>query len=238
MKIGILLTDELRDMLQTDFGRYADMFVALLDGNGFAFSVYDVRAGEYPADIRDCDGYLVTGSRHGAYDDLAWLPPLREFINRLHRRKVALLGVCFGHQIVAQALGGEVEKSEKGWGLGPHEWKIHAHMPWMQPPQEALTLQCIHQDQVVKLPPGAQLLAGSAFCENAAFSIGSHVFCVQGHPEFQAVYVRALLEHLREKIDAPAINAAQEKVDGPVDRALCAQWIAQFFRQAQKSPQP
>lgn len=232
MKIGILLTDELRDALKPRFaGDYADMFVRLLDGNGFSFEVYDVREQQYPPTLHACDGYLITGSRHGAYEDLPWLPPLFAFIRQLHAAQVPLLGVCFGHQAVAQALGGCVEKSAKGWGVGAHTWQLTPAASWLSPPQRTLRLHCIHQDQVVQLPPGAVRLASSDFCENAAYAIGTHIFCVQGHPEFFADYVLALLDILAEKVPPDVLAAARESTVTEVDSRLCAQWMAQFFKQ-------
>ena len=258
MKIGILLADELRDSLKDVFsGNYADMFTDLLDGHGFTFEVYDVREQQYPPAVDACDGYLITGSRHGVYDPLPWLEPLFEFIRRVHAARVPLLGVCFGHQAVAHALGGRAEKSAKGWGMGAHTWKLEKTMPWMKndspftPPlrggaerSEAggvggsateLRLLCIHQDQVAKLPPGATRLAGSDFCGNAAFSIGTHIFCVQGHPEFTAEYVYALLDVLKERAPPEIIAAARKTTAEAVDSKLCAQWMAEFFKQGAAS---
>ena len=121
MKIGILLADELREILAPRFGCYSDMFIRLLDGaasDKFEFTVINARAEEYPAQVDAMDGYLITGSRCGAYEDLPWLEPLFAYIRRLHEARIPLLGICFGHQAVAKALGGRVEKSSKGWALG------------------------------------------------------------------------------------------------------------------------
>jgi len=230
MKIGILLTDDLRDTLQPRFGCYPDMFKALLQGNDFTYQTYDVRANIYPDNPHDCDGYIITGSRHGVGDSLPWLDGLFAYIRRLEKAQIKLLGICFGHQAVAAALGGAVEKSDKGWGVGLQQWEVIEQAPWMPNSLRSLSLLASHQDQVTQLPAAARLLIASDFCPCAAFSIGDHVFCLQGHPEFMPDYSRALLEYRRDDMLAADWQKAAASVDAPSDQALCADMIAAFFR--------
>lgn len=229
MHIGILLADELREGLGDIFGDYAEMFRELLQDGGFRYTDYDIRHQPCPP-LDACDGYLITGSRHGVYDDLPWLPRLFDFIRRAHAHKTPLLGICFGHQAVAAALGGQVEKSEKGWGLGAHEWQVRQSSAWMTPSLPALRLLCVHQDQVLTLPADGVLLAGSDFCPNAAFSLGEHIFCLQGHPEFLPRYVYALLEYRKQDAPPAVVAEAARTTAMPVDRDTCAQWMINFFR--------
>ena len=118
MKIGILQTGHAPDALIDDTGDYDEMFRDLLGGHGFTFATFAVVDGQFPDSAKDADGWLITGSRHGAYDDLPWIPPLEDLIRDIHARGLPLIGVCFGHQIIAQALGGKVEKFKGGWAIG------------------------------------------------------------------------------------------------------------------------
>ena len=230
MKIGILLTDDLRDLLQPRFGCYPDMFKTLLQGNDFTYEVYDVRKNRYPDNLQDCDGYIITGSRHGVNDPLPWLDGLFAYVRRLQAARIKLLGICFGHQAVAYALGGRVEKSNKGWGVGLQQWKVIERAPWMPASLASLSLLASHQDQVTQLPATARLLIGSPFCPYAAFSIDDHIFCLQGHPEFTPDYSRALLEYRHDDMPTADWQQAADSVDSPSDQTLCAEMIAAFFR--------
>lgn len=237
MKIGVLLTDDVRDTLQPQFGRYAGMFRDLLNGaNGagpnYDFAVYDAREGEGPRAPEECDGYVVTGSRSSVYDDLPWLPPLFARLRDLHNAGRPIAGICFGHQALAVALGGKVHKSPGGWLLGLQEFPMLEHAPWMTPTLSRLRLLYSCQDQVCALPPGATVLAGNESCPNAAFVAGKS-FAVQGHPEFTPAFSRALLEFRRDDVDPQILKERAESADGENDSQICAQWIRNLFaRQA------
>lgn len=245
MKIGILQTDDVRDALQAQHGHYPDMFKGLLRGFGFEFATFDVRQNQYPSEPKACQGYIVTGSRHSTYDpQVAWIPALKDFIrNNFEQAGVPLLGVCFGHQVVADALGGQNVKSQKGWGLGLHEWQVVRRAAWMRgdsdsdsdsPPRDSLSLYVSHQDQVETLPQGAEVLLASEFCANAAYAIDERIFCLQGHPEFTSEFSKALI-HLREEANDISHEVSEERLrscDTPADTARCASWIARFFKKA------
>jgi len=124
MKIGILQTGHSPAELLGDLGNYGQLFVKLLDGQGFTFEIFDVLNMQFPDGPTDCDGWLITGSRHGAYEDLPFIPPLEDLIRAVYATDRPLVGICFGHQIIAQALGGTVEKFAGGWAVGrqTYDW--------------------------------------------------------------------------------------------------------------------
>ena len=143
MKIGILRTGHSPDGMIEALGDYDEMFVRLLDGHGFTFQTFSVMDGEFPSGPQDADGWLITGSKHGAYEDHAWIPPLEELIRDINITGKPMIGVCFGHQIIAQALGGKVEKFAGGWSVGRTEYTMDGR---------TVALNAWHQDQVTRLP--------------------------------------------------------------------------------------
>jgi len=187
MKIGILQTGTLPDDLAKRWGQYPARFEELLSGQGFDYAAYHVEAGQFPSSAEACDGWLITGSKHGAYEDHDWIPPLESFIRDIVAADRPLVGICFGHQIIAQALGGRVVKFDGGWSVGPQNYAWQGH---------DITLNAWHQDQVVERPADATVLASSDFCENAALLYGDHIFTVQAHPEFTADFLVDLAERI------------------------------------------
>jgi GMP synthase-like glutamine amidotransferase len=236
MRIGILQTGAVRGELQGEFGDYPTMFRALLTNaagdDPIEFRDYDVQRGEIPATIDECDAYLITGSRESVYDDLPWLPRLEEFVRDLDAERHPLVGICFGHQLIAQALGGETRKASQGWGVGVQRSSVLAPDRWMQPFKPEIKLLASHQDQVVELPARAKRFAGSAFCPNAGFTIGEHIVTFQGHPEFVKGYSRALLEARRATLGDDVYARGVESLDEPVDSSLVARWILNFVAAA------
>lgn len=223
MLIGILQTGQSPDMLRGQFGDYPDMFQQLLAEQGFAFRTFHVEAMEFPEDVHQCDGWLITGSRHGAYEDHPFIKPLESFIRDAYAEQVPLVGICFGHQIIAQALGGKVEKFAGGWSVGPQSYDFNG---------DRLTLNAWHQDQVTVRPPGAEVAACSEFCENAALVYGDRAFTVQAHPEFRGPFMDGLI-HTRGKgvVPQPLLDAAEGRLGTPTDSAAMAARIAAFFKQ-------
>ena len=230
MRIGILETGGPPEPLELAFGDYALMFERLL-GEGFAYQVYDVAGGALPAAPADCDAYVVTGSPAGVYDDLPWIAPLKDFL-RAAKGQAALVGVCFGHQVMAEAFGGRVIKSDKGWGVGLHTYRVLEREPWMDA-AATVSAPASHQDQVVELPPGARVFAASAFTPMGALVYGDQpAISIQLHPEFEPAYAKALIEGRRgTRLPQEQAAAAIASLDLPDDRARLGEWIVRFLRE-------
>ncbi|MDZ7908055.1 MAG: type 1 glutamine amidotransferase [Gemmobacter sp.] len=227
MLIGILQTGQAPDALAAQSGDYPDMFQRLLAEQGLSFRTYRVLDLEFPASVSECDGWLITGSRFGAYEDHAFIPPLEDFIRQAFAQAVPMVGICFGHQIIAQALGGKVEKFAGGWSVGPTEYDFGG---------QALRLNAWHQDQVVERPAMAQVAGRSAFCENAALVYDDRIFTVQAHPEFRSEFVDGLMK-TRGKGVVPdrLMEEAGARLDQPIDDQILARRIADFFKAPRKA---
>jgi GMP synthase-like glutamine amidotransferase len=205
------------------------MFQALLAGRGYDWRTFDVRDGAWPSAPRECDAYIVTGSSAGVYEPEPWLAELFEFL-RAAKGQAKLVGVCFGHQAMAQAFGGQVIKSPKGWGVGLHTYAIAERAPWMDG-GPTVSLAASHQDQVVKLPPSARVLAGSDFCPNGMLAYDdAPAISIQLHPEFAPAYAAALIEGRRGLvIPEDQARTAIESLQRPDDHVRVAGWIARFL---------
>lgn len=238
MKLGILKTDDVRPEWVDEFGEYSDMFIELLTGVNpdLETKVYEVQRGDYPSDIDEVDAYLMTGSKASVYDDTPWVKQLAEFVQRLHAAKKKLVGICFGHQMVAHALGGTTKKSDKGWGVGRATVQLNSQgMELLQNLSEqpandnAYSIIVSHQDQVLEPAKGAKVLAGNDFCPNAMCQLDQHILTFQGHPEFAPEYSQELLTFRREKIGEAVYQKGIESLQLPLDRQRVAGWIMSFL---------
>jgi GMP synthase-like glutamine amidotransferase len=232
MRLGILKTDEVRPEFLNEFGEYPDMFTSLLAAAdaSLEFAVYDVEHGQYPASIDEVDAYLITGSKSSVYEDKDWIHALSAFVCRLHDNRKKLIGICFGHQLVAQALGGRTEKSCKGWGVGVHGAAFTELPTWHDQQAAQFKLLVSHQDQVTVPAPGARVLAGSDFCSNAVCQLGDHILTFQGHPEFIKEYSEKLLKLRRQTIGEDIYHAGMASLEQDLDRQRVARWIVEFLR--------
>ncbi|MCJ8140292.1 type 1 glutamine amidotransferase [Falsirhodobacter halotolerans] len=220
MRIGILQTGDAPPEIVPDTGDYPDMFMRLLADRGFTFRTWRVLDGDFPTDVHQADGWLITGSKFGVYEDHAFLPPLRTFIRDAYAARVPMVGICFGHQIIAQALGGVVEKFAGGWSIGRTEYRFG---------DETLSMNAWHQDQVTTRPEGAEVIGQSDFCANAALIYDDRALTVQAHPEFDDTVVRGLLVSREDVVPTEDLDRARRSLGQPNDAARIATQIADFF---------
>ncbi|XDB00288.1 type 1 glutamine amidotransferase [Sulfitobacter sp. LCG007] len=220
MKIGILITGHPPEELG-ERGDYDAYFERLLGGD-FTYQSWSVVDGVFPSSIEDADGWLITGSRHGAYEAHDWIPPLEDFIRAAYEAAKPMIGVCFGHQIIAQALGGKVEKFARGWSVGRTAYQIDG---------KELTINAWHQDQVTEKPADAEVFASNDFCQYAGLVYGDRIWTIQPHPEYDSEFIDGLIRTRGKGVVDPAIlAAASAQLDKPTDRMDVARLMAEFFR--------
>lgn len=239
MRIGILETGEVAPDIAARHGDYPAMFRRLFRAVDPTLDFLDVAVSRGAAlpDPRAADAWVVTGSRHGVYDDLPWIAPLKDFLRAAVAARVPVAGICFGHQILAEALGGRAGKSPKGWGLGVEDYRILRRPGWMAGAGPSFAGLALHQDQVTALPPGATVLASSPHCEIAAVAYGDperpEAVSVQAHPEFTPEFYAELIARRRGAVIPEAgADAALATLGRPADGAAWARWILDYFRRA------
>lgn len=226
-RIAIVETGAPPPALAERHGDYPAMFRALF-GEGHDARTFDVRAGAWP-EAGAFDAAVITGSSAGVYEAAPWIAELLDWI-RHARGRTRLIGVCFGHQAMAQALGGRVEKSDKGWGVGLHRYDVVSSEPWMAPPAAAVAIPASHQDQVVEKPADARVILSSPFTPFAGLAWGDDAVSLQGHPEFTPAYAADLTGGRRERIGAATVDHALESLARPDDRARVGEWLRRFVR--------
>lgn len=230
MKVGLLECDHVMEKYAHIAGDYWQMFEDLFARHAPQLELvnFDVRNGELPVSVDACEAFICTGSRFSAYDPEDWIQGLKGFLRQLRDVNKPFVGICFGHQLMAEALGGKVEKAQQGWGIGVHGLNIVKQESWMQPEQASCGVQYSHRDQVTRLPENSVLLGESDHCPVAMFRVGETMLGIQGHPEFPAAYVEALVRGRTELIGADKVNAT--KFDAPTDEAIITNWLAKFLR--------
>ena len=234
VNIGLLECDHVIERFRHLAGDYREMFAALLDRHAphLSLECFDVCNGELPASLDACDAYLCTGSRSSVYDDVGWIHSLKDFVRRAYEAGRPFVGVCFGHQMLAEALGGKTAMARQGWGVGIHCVEVVRPEAWMQPSQASYKLQFMHQDQVERLPEHGVLLGHSDHCPVAMFRVGRTMLGIQAHPEFPVAYSEALLVDRTERIGAERVQTAQASLNQATDEGVIAKWIAKFLAQA------
>lgn len=230
MKIAILVTN-------TDTSPFAQ--ARPLDGEKFTtllahhrpqwtFTIFDVKSDEFPRDITEFDGLMITGSPSSVNDPFPWIATLLDLIRSAHSAKVPMFGACFGHQAIALALGGKIGKNPQGWQHGAIENHSVSSMPWggMQP---SFFLYGSHKEQVTTLPPNAEPIFTSTDCPFAGFQIGNHIFTSQHHPEMTPAFIRDLIEEYATVLGPDITERARASLQCPAQGSEFGRVIAQFF---------
>ena len=232
MRIGLMMMGHVDPKSQHIGGDYPELFGKLLEPAGIELVRYDLDEGRFPDSVDECDGWLCSPSRMSTYDLVPWLADAEHLLREIVATETPYVGICFGHQLLAQALGGLVQKSPDGWGVGVRDYDVVQHRLWMDPQMERFSLIGSHQDQVMRLPDEAELLFSSDYCPNGGFAIGERAWTVQVHPEFIPDLADHLLAGRIELIGAEKVATARASLDRPIDRHVIARWIARFFETA------
>lgn len=196
--------------------------------SAFSYQVYQAYNGEIPPAPDACDAYIISGSSSSVLDSDPWIKALSDFLTSIPLMQ-PIVGVCFGHQLLHQIFGGKVEKSNKGWGIGVHDYDVVQCMDWMKPCIDKVGLLVSHMDQVVQTAPKTTVLAGSVFCPNGITMIGDNILTLQPHPEHTKAFAQDLYGSRRERIGNDHVDTALHSLQQPTHEAAVAEWIARFI---------
>ena len=230
--IGLILCDQLRDQFSGNFPDYETMFKTAFEEKPqkFSWKTFDAVTGEFPKDLDSCDGYLISGSRSSVYEEKKWMLSLENFINKLNRNNKPTVGLCFGHQIMAKALGGTVTCAPEGWGIGFARCSVNSGISRKQLAlPEELTVGVCHRDQVVKLPAGATNIGSTPHCNNFLIQFTPKMIGFQGHPEFEPAYISALIEETKNLLTPQEYFVALQSKRNAPDNQLIRKAITKFL---------
>ncbi len=229
-RLGLLLCDQERAQLTARFYGFREMFERAFNVHApsLRWQIYDATRGDLPA-VAACDGYLISGSRHSAYESLPWIAALADFVRALADAARPTVGLCFGHQVMAQALGGQVSRAPQGWGLGVCDYETVEATDWMTPPLPRFSVPVCHQDQVTALPTGARRLASSAHCANFVVEFTPRLLGLQAHPEVEPAFLEAIIDLRADSLPPELCARARRSLLRPHDSEALKRWILTFL---------
>lgn len=230
-RIGLLICDTINPEVAALVGQYWDRFIRFFDNAETQIKLvkYEIRAGVWPKSPEECDGYVITGCAQSANDPDPWISELIRFIRECYVGKVKMVGICFGHQIIAKAMGGTVELNPKGWGLGIKKQKVLVKKPWMKPKQKSFHVIASHQEHVVQLPGNAELLCTSEHCNVTVYEIDGIFLGFQGHPENNSFISGISIDRRKDTLDSEIYQAAKLSLTVEAEQRLIAKWIDSFL---------
>ena len=233
MKIALLQCDHVVKELQPVHGDIPDLFKNLFDrvAPEVSLDVFNVTIGEYPDSVNDYDGFISSGARYSVYDNDSWILRFKEFVRELYDHNRKFVGICFGHQMMAEALGGKCEKSDRGWGVGIKEVQIHKKRPWMQPELDSYRMIVSHADQVMKIPENSEVLGGNSHCPCSIYTVGKNFLGIQAHPEFTRSFEKDIMRVRADRIGKKIIDEAMPTLNESTDEAVVTRWIVQFIEE-------
>ena len=231
MNLCILDNDILDGHLADTYGSFGNIFVQLFDriGAGWSSQVFHTQLGQYPASFDAFDAVLLTGSRADSFSDEPWVVELRKQVTALLRAQKKMVGVCFGHQLIALCMGAPVGRAPQGWGAGRMTYDWHRPDLPHSMHRTQISLLASHQDQVHSLPEGATLVASSDFCPVASFTVGQHVFCIQPHPEFEESISAYLLDKRRALLGEDKYHASRQSLEHGHEGEAIARLVVDFL---------
>lgn len=235
ISLGILQTNhdksvEVGDAFPDDAHRFRDLFDA--QEERFQYRVYMTIGGEVPTDLDAHDAFMITGSPLSVLDEHVFTDDLLRFIQRCDEEKKPLMGACFGHQAIALALGGKVERSSGGYNVGIEQTHFHTRTPWMTPSRVEVPMYVFHEDQVTQLPDDCTLLGSTPGCRIASFAKGNHIFTTQAHPEFSREFMECVLNFTESSMPPEKAQAARDSLQATPAGQVFATWCTEFFKQA------
>jgi GMP synthase-like glutamine amidotransferase len=234
MKLCILDNDILDGHLAEAYSSFGALFIRLFEGVGadWTMEVFNTQLGRYPASFDEFDAVLLTGSRADAFSDAPWAAELRRRVTALLEARKKMVGVCFGHQLIALCMGAPVGRAPQGWGVGRMTYDWHRPDLPHSAGRTQISLLASHQDQVFELPKGAALVASSAFCPVAAFTVGQQVFCIQPHPEFETAISAHLMDKRRGILGEERYAAASASLQHGHEGEHIARMVVTFLEAA------
>lgn len=232
MHVALLKCDSVHERFLHIEGDFPEMYERLLavDNPDVKITTFDVRAGILPDLNNEYDAFICTGSRASVYDNEDWITELKCYVQLLYSTGRRFVGICFGHQLIAESLGGRVAQSERGWGIGVQMSQIQEHKRWMNPDRDFFAVPVSYKDQVIELPPDSETLASNSWCRHFMITAGQHFLGIQGHPELSKYYVENLIQSREDILGESRVSDGINSLKSEIHSDVLSHWILNFLR--------